>query len=104
MPRIHIYSDACDAGLVILAITQHRYIYIEFDDDEREAILRIKAKTVARRLARKRRRNFGHGPMPYEITDDSSDFSINVREFFAVVLAFCLWGPDWERPGKTTHI
>ena len=104
IPNIHIYSDACDTGLVILDITKQRYIYIEFDDDEREAILRIKAKTVARRLARKRRQNHGQGPTPYEITDDSSDFSINVREFFAVVLAFCLWGPDWERPGQTTHI
>ena len=103
-PNIHLYSDACDAGLVILDITRRRYILVEFDEDEREAILRIKAKTVARRLARKRRRQFGQGPIPDDIADDASDFSINVREFFAVVLAFSLWGSDWNRPGQTTHV
>ena len=98
-PRFHFYSDACDSALVVLNPSTRQYIWLQFDDVEKEAILRIKMKTAARRLSRKLRVKSDQVNIP----DTHDDFSINVREFFAVVLAMELWGPHMSQFSHITH-
>ena len=43
-PRFHFYSDACDSALVVLNPTTKQYIWLQFDELEKEAILRIKVQ------------------------------------------------------------
>ena len=97
-PRVLFYSDACDTALVVLNMATKQYILVEFDNDEKEAILRIKAKTAARRLRRMRNRRSGTRDNADIMPDNHDDVSINVREFFAVVLAMAVRGGVGQTP------
>ena len=102
-PDLHLYMDACDYGLVVLNLALREYILIEFDSLEREAILKIRARTAFLQSRRKRKAPstaYAVDPMcPVDV-----DFSINVREFFSVALAVLVWGHTWNSPGRFFHV
>jgi len=108
-PDLHLYMDACDSGLVVLNMSIREYILIEFDQFEKEQILRIKARSF---LPRHRRSSipgqFLVQSRQFTTNDKNSkpdsDFSINVREFFSVVLAVLVWGPSWSTRGTPFHV
>jgi len=101
-PDLHRYMDACDGGLLALNMSTKQFILLEFDSIESEAILRIKVRTASGQLNRRIKR-LGR-PLAIEENPQNNDFSINVREFFSVVLAILIWGPSWVRPGKFFHV
>ena len=102
-PDLHLYMDASDGGLVVLNLSVKEYILLEFDSIEREAILRIKARSAIPRQNRHHKQfSAPRGrASPDHLRDD---FSINVREFFSVALAVLLWGHTWHTPGKFFHV
>ena len=51
-PDVHFYMDACDAGLIVLHPARQRYIYVEFDADERAAIAEINNRATKRGTTR----------------------------------------------------
>lgn len=78
-PCLHLYMDASNEGLAVLAPAHKRYIQIRFDDDE-----------------------------SHDITSatDANGFTINVRELFCVALAAVVWGENWKPRGngEVAHI
>jgi len=103
-PNLHLYMDACDSGLVVLNIPRKEYILIEFDHIEREAILRIKARSA---LPKRHGSKPGHPKSAITTSPEShqsTDFSINVREFFSVALALCIWGSSWSCRNEFFHV
>ena len=105
-PDIHLYMDACDYGLVVLNLANKEFIHVVFDSVEREAILKIKAKTAIPKRFHPRRHHTlpppkGNPPPPEG--NPSTDFSINAREFLSVALAILIWGPSWETTRKFFH-
>jgi len=106
-PDIHLYMDACDYGLVVLNLANNEFIHVVFDPVEREAILRIKARTAIPKRFHPRRLHTlppPKGSPPPPEGNPSTDFSINVREFLSIALAMLIWGPSWETTGKFFHV
>ena len=102
----HCYMDACDVALAVLNPSIRQFILVKFDDIELEMILRAKAKIAAKNIFVKRQR-LSKILTPCDKTKpptDDDSFSINVREFFSVILAISMWGPAWHNPISTVHI
>ena len=89
--------------LCIYIFENREYILIEFDSDEREAILRFKAKAaIPRQKDRLTTPHTTHGPA--SLDPDVDDFSINVREFFIVALAVLIWCHTWSKKDSVFHV
>lgn len=93
-PSLELFMDASDSGLAIIDPTTRRFIRLDFDATE---LALIQTDIV-----------------PTDLTNQTTaskrtqppNFSINVREHFAIGLAVCIWGADWSDPVglSTTHV
>ena len=99
-PAWTLEMDASDTGLAVLDRRNRRFIRVSFNDDERNLI------AAAGHNDRKCQRANGNASLPPDGKPPPSDFSINVREHFAIGLAVCLWGRLLGDPdaATTTHI
>ena len=104
-PDLHLYMDACDFGLVVLNMSNREYILLEFDQYEREQILYIKARSSLPNHDGRVVLDQASLGQDQDINSTfDKDFSINVREFFSVVLAVLVWGPSWSSQGTPFHV
>ena len=96
-PTIIFQMDASDEAIAVIDVTNRRYIQMEFNERERYMIAAL-AKAENRELA------LAAISLHYPDLKTVDEFSINVREHFAIVLAVCLWGPSFATALVTTHI
>ena len=97
VPSITFQMDASDEAIAIIDVANRRYIQLRFNDLERFMITSL-ATNNDRELA------LAAVSLRYPDQPTVDEFSINVREHFAIVLAICLWGPTLATDTTTTHI
>ena len=96
-PSITFQMDASDEAIAIIDVENRRYIQLQFNAFERFMINALATSNNRdQALAAVSRR--------YPDLTTVDEFSINVREHFAIVLAICLWGPLFASAVSTTHI
>ncbi|OWZ06290.1 LOW QUALITY PROTEIN: hypothetical protein PHMEG_00021475 [Phytophthora megakarya] len=79
-PHVELYMDASNTGLAVLDPAPKEFIQIAFDDDELKMIS--------------------------QVSQNDTDFSINVREHLCIALALWSWGSKWyhQAAGSLVHI
>ena len=95
-PSVLLQMDASNDGLAIIDTNHRRFIRLVFDDFER---FMISALTNHDREAA-----MAQISQQYPDLDIIDEFTINVREHFAIVLAILLWGRFLHDPTGTTTV
>ena len=91
-----VWVDASDDGLAAVDPVNRRFIRIVFDASEQ--LLVAQSHNLPELPTRPALRYAGTAAVPSAAP--ASPFAINVREFFAIVLASCLWAPRDTAPTR----
>ena len=85
-PTVVLQMDASDEALAIIDVARRRYIQVTFDAAERFMIAAVASSSRDMAIPKIANR--------YPDMETVDEFSINVREYLAIVFAILLWGPS----------